>query len=129
MRKRIGWFAILGISIVLLVIGGARDRGTASTLERSREIAATTKCPVCIGESVGQSNAPASVIIKEEIARQIRAGRSDNEIRFSIASKYSGAIQLTPPATGSASIVWVLPAALLVLLGAVAVRVFRKTSA
>jgi cytochrome c-type biogenesis protein CcmH/NrfF len=127
LRRRLGWFAILAVTVVLLVIGGARDRGAASTLERVREISATTKCPVCVGESVGQSNAPASVIIKKEIANQVAAGKSDTEIRVFIASKYSGAVQLTPPATGAASLVWVLPVVLLVLLGAVAIKVFRRT--
>ncbi len=112
---------------MLLVIGGARDRGAASTLERVREISATTKCPVCVGESVGQSNAAASVIIKKEIANQVAAGKSDNEIRVFIASTYSGAVQLTPPATGAASLVWVIPVMLFVLLGAVAITVFRRT--
>jgi cytochrome c-type biogenesis protein CcmH len=127
LRRRIGWFAILAVTTVLLVIGGARDRGAASTLERVREISATTKCPACVGESVGQSNAPASVIIKKEIANQVAAGKSDSEIRVFIASTYAGAVQLTPPATGAASLVWVLPVMLLVLLGAVAITVFRRT--
>jgi cytochrome c-type biogenesis protein CcmH len=112
LRRRIGWFAILAVTVVLLVIGGARDRGAASTLERVREISATTKCPV---------------IIKKEIANQVAAGKSDTEIRVFIASTYSGAVQLTPPATGAASLVWVLPVMLLVLLGAVAITVFRRT--
>lgn len=127
MRRRIGWVAILAVTIVLLVIGGTRDRGAASTLERVREISATTKCPVCVGESVGQSNAPASVIIKKEIANEVAAGKSDSEIRVFIASKYSGAVQLTPPATGAASLVWVLPVVLLVLLAAAAITVFRRS--
>lgn len=127
MKKRVGWLAILLATIVLLAIGGVRDRGATNTLERAREIAATTKCPVCVGESVGQSNAAASLIIKEEIARQIAAGRTNDEVRVGIAKAYDGAIQLTPPATGAASLVWVVPIVALVILAAFATSIFRRS--
>ena len=127
MKRRIGWIAILVATIVLLGIGGVRNPGAATTPERVRAISETTKCPVCVGESVAQSNASSSVIIREEIARQVRAGRTDDEVRVNIEKQYVGAIQLTPPATGSGSLVWILPTLLLVALGALAVRVFRRT--
>jgi cytochrome c-type biogenesis protein CcmH len=126
LRRRLGWLAILAATVVLLAIGGARGRGPASTPERVRAIAATTKCPVCVGESVGQSNAPASLVIKEEIARLIASGRSDDEIRAAIVKNYPAAIQLTPPATGAGSLVWVLPVVALVGLGAGLVVTFRR---
>ena len=126
MNRRIGWMAIAVAVIVLLSIGASRDRGAATTPERVREIAATTKCPVCAGESVGQSSAPSSLVIKEEIARQIAAGRSDNEIRVLIAKSYPGASQLTPPATGAGSVVWILPVRVLVAFAAGLVVIFRR---
>jgi cytochrome c-type biogenesis protein CcmH/NrfF len=124
--KRVGWAAILVISAVLLTIGASRDRGAATTPERVRAIAATTKCPVCVGESVGQSNAPASLVIKEEIARLVSAGRSDDQVRADIARSYPDAIQLTPPATGAGSIVWILPVVLLIAVSARLFVVFRR---
>lgn len=126
MTKKAGWVAILIATVVLLGIGATRHGAAASTAERVQAIAATTKCPVCVGESVGQSNAPASIIIREEIARQVRAGRTDNEVRAAISSQYPDAAQLRPPASGASSLVWILPVFVLVALSAGLVVIFRR---
>jgi cytochrome c-type biogenesis protein CcmH/NrfF len=127
--RRLGWLAIALFTAALFTIGAARGRGPSTTPERVAAIASTTKCPVCVGESVAESSAPASLVIKEEIARQVGAGRSDNEIRVLIARSYSGAIQLTPPATGAGSVVWVLPVLALVGVGAGLFTTFRRGQA
>ena len=77
----------------------------------SEEIA----CPVCEGESVAQSNAPAALNIRREIARSVDAGRTDDEIRAYLARQYGEEQLLRPRGEGLSALVWVVPVVAVVL--------------
>ncbi len=78
-------------------------------------IAKTIKCPVCAGESVYVSQSDAAKEIKDEIARQVQAGRSDGEVRAYFAERLGQQYLLTPPTGGLEGLVWILPVVALVL--------------
>ena len=63
---------------------------------------------------------------REEIARQVRSGRTDNEVRAAISQQYPDAVQLRPPASGASSLIWVLPVFVLVAFTAGLVTIFRR---
>jgi cytochrome c-type biogenesis protein CcmH len=124
-----GWPAWLGLGVILLValvVGVAQSGGASTPAERIDAIAKTVKCPVCPGESVYESRNSVALNIKNEIAREVRAGRSDDEIRAGLADKYGDSILLVPRTTGIDSVVWVLPVVVLVV-GAVGLGLaFRR---
>ncbi len=109
-----GWIALVVVAVGLVVLGAVRSTGPRTNLERRNAITRTLKCPVCAGESVYESRVPVAVAIRDEVANQIAAGRSDDAIRSGIEAKFPGT-ELTPPSTGLASLVWILP---VVALGA-----------
>jgi len=113
------------IAVVCLLIGTVRTTGPYTTEDRINAVAKTIKCPTCQGESVADSNAPASREIREDIAVRLSQGESPDEIRAFYASVYDD-ILLTPSRSGLASTVWILP--VVVLVGAVAglVVAFRR---
>ena len=76
-----GWLLLAVVLAAFLTIGATRASGARSNAERVDAIAKTIKCPVCRSESVFDSRADASQNIRDEIARQVAAGRSDDEIR------------------------------------------------
>jgi cytochrome c-type biogenesis protein CcmH len=126
MSRRIGWAGIFLSLVILLTIGTLRQSNPASSVERARNIAATTKCPVCVGESISQSNVPVSEIIRQEIARQIQAGRSDAEIRKNIVQQYPEAIQLRPPTRGLSGLLWIVPIFFFVFGIFIVLKFFRR---
>jgi len=83
---------------------------------------------VCSGESVAESNAPASQEIRRQIAEQVQQGQSDDEIRSFYSAKYGQAILLTPSASGVNVLVWILPIVALAVGIAALVIVFRRWS-
>jgi cytochrome c-type biogenesis protein CcmH/NrfF len=113
MTKRVAWMALLVAVAVALYIG-TTDRTAPSADERVRDIAATVACPACAGESAADSGATAAVFVRNEISRRVAAGESDDQIRAALAASYGDSILLTPPGTGAASLVWILPVAGLV---------------
>jgi cytochrome c-type biogenesis protein CcmH len=118
---------VLGLVAVMAVaFGAARSSEARTPEERIDAIAKTLKCPVCPGESLYESRNNVSLNLKAEIARQVRAGQTDNEIRAGIVARYGDNVLLVPRAEGVDAVVWVLPVVVLVASVAALVIVFRR---
>jgi cytochrome c-type biogenesis protein CcmH len=121
-----GWTAMAAVVVVALTIGVVQGREPRTLQDRVDAIAQTIKCPQCRSESVYESRAPVSEDIRRQIVVQVQEGRSADEIRASISAAYDQDLVLTPPSTGVASLVWVLPVvALAVAIGGL-VLAFRR---
>jgi cytochrome c-type biogenesis protein CcmH len=122
-----GWLLMAAIVAGALTIGVTRAGGPRSNEERVEAIAKTIKCPVCRSESVFDSKADASQNIRDEIARQVAAGRSDDQIRAFINDRFQDqGLLLVPPNSGVDSLVWVLPVVALVLAAGGLAVAFRN---
>ena len=70
---------------------------------------------MCTGESVAESNASASVAIRNDIVKRIREGQGDAEIRDAYVVTYGEHILLTPANGGIGVVAWGVPVVALVL--------------
>ena len=105
---------ITGLILALAV--GVMDRGGPTTPEeRARNLGASISCPVCDGQSVADSDAAPARNIRVFISDQIDEGRSDEEIRSAVDSRFPESLLLTPERSGAGALVWVLPVVVLVL--------------
>jgi cytochrome c-type biogenesis protein CcmH len=102
------------IVVVTVVVAGGRDEPRTNA-ERIDAIAETIKCPTCQGESVLTSQSLAAQDIRDEIARQVRAGRTDDQVRAFVAERIGEQYLLTPSAGGLGGLTWALPVVALVL--------------
>jgi cytochrome c-type biogenesis protein CcmH len=124
--RLIAWVGILVVAAVSLAVGALDDPGPQTAQDRVRAIGSTIACPQCEGQSVSDSNATSAINIRAEIARQVEAGRTDDEIRTSIAASFGDEVLLVPARTGIAGLVWFLPVLVAVLaLGALAAAFWR----
>jgi cytochrome c-type biogenesis protein CcmH/NrfF len=125
-KRALGYVAMLAVLALALVIGIRRAGAPRTDQQRIDAIAKSLKCPTCTSESVYESRATISLAIKEEIARQIHAGRSATEIKSQLASRFGEETLLLPPRSGVAGLVWALPAVALVLAIAGLTVAFRR---
>ena len=126
-RARSGWIPIGVLALVLvgaLIIG--RGQPDHSNEARARSIASGIKCLICQGLSVEQSKAASARLIYTEIQRQVANGRTDADIRGYLVGRFGKELLLTPASTGEASVVWILPVALIVGAFAGLAIVFRR---
>jgi cytochrome c-type biogenesis protein CcmH len=107
------WIAIAVLAIAALAVATFDDGPPRTTEEQVEAIAKTLKCPVCDGQSVADSDAAASRAIRTEIIRLVEEGRSADEVRATISASFGDEVQLTPPASGLAGLVWILPVVVL----------------
>ena len=122
------WVAVIVVAIAALSVAAFGTRSAPTAQDRVSSISRTVKCPVCSGESVAESNAPASQEIRRQIAEQVQQGQTDDEIRSFYAAKYGQAILLTPSASGVNALVWILQIVALAVGIAALVIVFRRWS-
>jgi cytochrome c-type biogenesis protein CcmH len=124
--SRAAWLVLGLVAVVALAVGAARSSEARTPEERIDAVAKTLKCPVCPGESLYESRNNVSLNLKAEIARLVRAGQTDDEIRGGIVARYGDSVLLVPRAQGVDAVVWVLPVVVLVVSVAALVLVFRR---
>jgi cytochrome c-type biogenesis protein CcmH len=126
MRSRLPWIALVVVVAAALAVGTFdRGGGARTDEERAQALAEGFRCPTCAGQSVADSDAPAAKAIRSQIDRQIDEGRSEDEIRDYVLSRYPRSEQV-PPRSGLAGLVWVLPVAALVVAVAALAVAFRR---
>ncbi|HYI62542.1 MAG TPA: cytochrome c-type biogenesis protein [Acidimicrobiales bacterium] len=113
MSRRLMW-AILAVVVVVAVVVGAQGSGARTPDQRRQSIASGVRCPKCPGQSVLSSDAPSAEAIRDLIAADVAAGRSDDAIRNRLVARYGEDILLNPPRSGFAGLVWVIPVAAVV---------------
>lgn len=80
-------------------------------------VAAQLRCPVCRNQSVLESSATLSQEMQAEIRRRLASGDSPEEVRAYFVDRYGEWILLRPKAEGINLLVYLLPAAALLLGG------------
>ncbi len=113
--RRASWIVIAALALVSLGRATLDDGPPRTTEEQVEAIARTLKCPICGSQSVADSDVAASRAIRTEIARLVDEGRSPGEVRAAIGASFGDRVQLLPPASGFAGLVWILPVVALVV--------------
>jgi cytochrome c-type biogenesis protein CcmH len=105
-----GWLVLAVVVVVALAFGAGRAGGPRTNQDRVDAITKRIKCPVCRSESVFDSKASASENIRDEVARLVASGETDDQILATIDRSFPGqGLLLVPPKSGLASLVWILP--------------------
>ncbi|MBY0281607.1 MAG: cytochrome c biogenesis protein CcsA [Alphaproteobacteria bacterium] len=73
-------------------------------------------CPVCSGQTLADSGVEEAVLMKEDILRKLKAGKTEAEILDELIRVYGAKIVRNPPLEKSTLPLWLLPWALLLSL-------------
>jgi cytochrome c-type biogenesis protein CcmH len=122
------WLVLAAVVVIAGVVLAARSGPSNAPAARAERLDNELACPVCVGESVADSNAPESRAIRTDIVTRIRAGQSDAEIRDAYVGIYGEHILLTPSNGGIGIVAWGIPIVALVLGGAGIVFAVRRWS-
>lgn len=104
-RRR--WAACLGAALCLAAAADPAGRLTDPAKEaRARALFRETRCVVCQGESIDESEAPLAGDLRAAIRRQLRTGASDAQVRAFLARRYGEFVLFRPPLTPLNAILW-----------------------
>ncbi|MEX2137134.1 MAG: cytochrome c-type biogenesis protein CcmH [Chloroflexota bacterium] len=101
----------------LLALGGlvvlelVRPDAPPTQAEQARQIAAELRCPDCQALSVAESQTAAAAAIRRQIAEQLAAGQTPEQIRGYFVARFGDWILLAPPSPFA----WWIPAGAVVV--------------
>jgi cytochrome c-type biogenesis protein CcmH len=86
-----------------------RSSPDATLEERTRNVAAQLRCPVCQGLSLADSPSELALEMKDVVREQLAAGRTPDQVKAYFVAKYGEWILLEPPAHGVNVVAYLLP--------------------
>lgn len=87
------------------------------------------RCLQCQNQTIADSNATIAKDLRLQVREMLLAGKSDEEIMEFMTSRYGDFVTYRPPFVPRTYVLWLAPAAMLLLGGFVMVSVVRKRSA
>ena len=108
-RRAVSWIAALVVAAGAFLYGAVTEGPPSTNADRVRALAGDFACPVCAGQSVGESDVPVAREIRRQIAVWVDEGRSDTYIRDQLVAAYDADIDYNPSGSGITSLVWILP--------------------
>jgi cytochrome c-type biogenesis protein CcmH len=99
--------------------------------DRFRRLAAELRCLVCQNQTLADSNADLASDLRNEVLRQMSAGRDDTQIKDNLVARYGEFVLYRPAYSGRNLALWAGPAVLLALGAFLVWRISRarRTSA
>lgn len=110
------------------VAGTAAPAAADPALERRAvRLAEELRCLVCQNQTIADSHAPLAEDLKQQIREQLRAGRSDEQIRGFMVERYGEFVLYKPPLKPATALLWAGPFVILVLaLGGLVLHLRRR---
>ena len=108
--------ALVATAVTLTVVGARGERSAGTPGEQVQQITSGLRCPVCKDLSAADSPAPLAAQMRHQVAEQLAAGRSPDQIRQGFIAAYGDSVLMSPPHTGLGQTAYLLP---LLLLGVV----------
>jgi cytochrome c-type biogenesis protein CcmH len=119
--------ALIGAVLCLAAAGDPAERLSDPAREtRARSLFRETRCLVCQGESIDDSDAPLAADLRRAIRQRLAMGASDGEVRAFLARRYGDYIFFRPRMDWDNAALWSAP--FLVALVGVGLLVNRQTS-
>jgi cytochrome c-type biogenesis protein CcmH len=83
--------------------------------KRLIQLASELRCLVCQNQSLADSHADLAVDLRNEVREQIKAGKSDDEIRAWMTARYGDFVLYRPPLKSTTALLWAGPFLLLIV--------------
>jgi cytochrome c-type biogenesis protein CcmH len=93
---------------------------------RARHLFAEIRCLVCQNESIDDSEADLAHDLRQIVREQVKAGRSDGEIRDFLVARYGQFVLLKPPFDPGNLALWLGPFAILLIGGGLLAARLRR---
>lgn len=111
------------MSLTGLILAAALQIQASDTLPpeeeaRAQDLMRTTRCMVCAGESIMDSNAPMAIDMRRFVRERVSTGQSDADVRQALVDRFGHEVLMDPGFSGRTIVLWLAPLALLGFGGA-----------
>lgn len=128
LKKFVNIIWLTGLVLVMPLMAQEEEYPFESEEQREqfRKLTAEMRCPKCLNSNLAGSDAPVAQELTDNIYRQIREGRSNEEIVEFMTSRYGEFINYRPPMTAGTFFLWFGPAMLLLAGFVIILRTARR---
>jgi cytochrome c-type biogenesis protein CcmH len=98
----------------------------AAEKEQYKEVASELRCLVCQNQSLADSHASLAVDLKDKIAEQIRAGKTNEEIKSYMQDRYGEFVIYKPAYSMENAVLWLGPFVVLIVAVVLARRLIKS---
>ena len=92
----------------------------------ARTLFREVRCLVCQNESIDDSEAQLAADLRRIVREQVKAGRSDREIRAFLVERYGEFVLLKPPFSAGNAVLWLAPVGILLIGGVLMIGLLRR---
>ena len=123
---------IAGLMAILffpnLAAMAVQDAPEESLQKTARELYALIMCPICSGQTIGQSSTETSAQMRDLVLKKLRQGETKEEVLQYFTSKYGERILAEPTKGGFNRMLWLLPLFIVVVAVVVISLLMRRWS-
>lgn len=122
--------AIVGAVLCLAAASDPADRLPDPAQEaRARELFREVRCMVCQNESIDDSNAELAGDLRRLVRDEIKAGKTDDQVRDHLTGRYGEFVLLKPAFSWGNAVLWGAPFVVVILGLLLLFRSFRNRPA
>ena len=118
-------FILFFPNLAVMAVQGAQEESLQKT---ARELYALIMCPICSGQTIGQSSTETSAQMRDLVLKKLRQGETKEEVLQYFASKYGERILAEPTKRGFNRMLWLLPFVIVIVAVAVISLLMRRWS-
>ncbi|HET7809514.1 MAG TPA: cytochrome c-type biogenesis protein [Steroidobacteraceae bacterium] len=121
----------LAVAVMLSLRALALDTTVLPDAQKQARYEALThelRCMQCMNNSIADSPVGLASDLRRDVAEQIMAGKTDDEIRASMVKRYGKVILFTPPLDRSTAWVWMTPLVAALAGLVIGIRIVRRRS-
>lgn len=93
---------------------------------RAQALMRETRCMVCAGESIMDSNAPMALDMRRFVRERVASGETDAEVQQALVDRFGHEVLLDPGFSGRTAVLWLTPLMLLLFGGALLAASMRN---
>jgi cytochrome c-type biogenesis protein CcmH len=121
------------MSLSLLILAAALQLQTADVQSlpaeeeaRAQALMRETRCMVCAGESILDSNAPMALDMRRFVRDRVASGETDAQVQQALVDRFGHEVLLDPGFSGRTAVLWLTPLLLLLFGGALLAASMRN---
>jgi len=125
MMSRLLLVVLLMLPMIVHAKEAAPTADDPSLEQRLMTLAAELRCLVCQNQSLADSHADLAIDLRNQVREQMKAGKTDDEIRAWLTQRYGDFVLYRPPVRSTTALLWVGPF-LLLLAGLVGLGLYLR---
>jgi cytochrome c-type biogenesis protein CcmH len=126
--KAIIFILVAQLSLPLMAVVETYEFNSEELRGRYNDLLFELRCPKCQNQNLADSDAPIAADLRAQVYRLLNENKTDAEVKAYLGARYGDFVLYNPPGNKHTAMLWLLPAAGLLIGVIVIFMLVRRTS-